>query len=202
MTEKQRTSFQRQGFSHGLIQELRYQLRWGLPVWLLWCLTSWWPNNRVTLKLRGALHRPFFRKCGRNLQLACGVMLRDTDKIEIGNDVYLSYYAWINGLGGISIEDEVVIGPFVSISSVTHVYKDGSFRFGGSRAAPIRIGRGSWLAAHVSISYGVTIGAGCLVAANSAVTKDVPGGMLAGGVPARVIGECTEQPPDLMSRSW
>ncbi len=44
------------------------------------------------------------------------------------------------------------------------------------------------LAAHVSVKCGVTIGRGCLVAANSAVTKDLPDGVRAGGVPAKVIG--------------
>jgi maltose O-acetyltransferase len=133
--------------------------------------------------------------------MAGGVMLRDTQNIEIGDDVYIAYYAWINGAGRITIEDEVVLGPYVTISSVSHVYKNGSFRFGGWRAAPVKIGRGTWLAAHVSVAYNVTIGAGCLVAANSAVTKDIPGGKIAGGVPALIIGDCCEKEPTMMSRS-
>jgi acetyltransferase-like isoleucine patch superfamily enzyme len=183
------------------LNELVYQLRWGLPVWLLWLLTTWWPNNRVTLKVRGFLHRPFFKKCGRNLQISSGVMLRDTQNIEIGDDVIISYYAWINGLGGIVFEDQVLIGPFATISSLTHVYKNGSFRFGGAKAKPVRIGKGSWLAAHVSVAAGVCIGEGCLIGANSAVVKDVPNGMMAGGVPAKVICECQEQDADLYTRS-
>ncbi len=128
-------------------------------------------------------------------------MFRDPQNIEIGDDVYIAYYAWINGLGGIILEDEVVIGPYVTISSLTHCYKNGSFRFGGAKAKPVKIGRGSWLAAHVSVAHGVTVGRGCLVAANSAVTKDTPPGTIVGGVPAKVIGECREQDPELISRS-
>ena len=184
-----------------ILNEITYQIRWGLPIWLLWLLTSWWPNNRITIKIRGTLHRPFIKKCGKNFQMANGVMLRDTNNIEIGNDVYIAYNAWLNGLGGLYIEDEVVIGPFVTISSLSHVYKNGSFRFGGAKAKPVRIKRGSWLAAHVSVAYGVTVGSGCLVGANSAVTKDIPDGMIAGGVPAEIIGQCEEQVPDLVSRS-
>jgi acetyltransferase-like isoleucine patch superfamily enzyme len=183
------------------LKELRYQIRWGLPVWLLWLLTTWWPNNRMTIKFRGFLHRPFFKKCGRNFQMASGVMLRDTQNIEIGNDVYIAYYAWLNGMGGVTLEDEVVIGPYVTISSLTHVYKNGSFRFGGARSAPVSIGRGTWLAAHVSVSAGVCIGEGCLVAANSSVTKDVPDRMMVGGVPAKIICECHEGEANLVSRS-
>lgn len=184
-----------------LWKECIFQLRWALPIWLLWLLTTWWPNNRVTIKIRGFLHRPFFKKCGRNFQLASGVQLLNTHNMEIGNDVYIAYYAWLNGMGGLTIGDEVVLGPYVTISSLTHCYKNGSFRFGGADAAPVKIGRGSWLAAHVSISYGVSIGSGCLIAANAAVTKDVPDGYMAGGVPAKVIGECQYREATLMSRS-
>lgn len=183
------------------LRELHFQLRYALPVWLLWILTGWWPSNRVTIKIRGRLHRPFFKKCGKNLQMANGVMLLNPHNIEIGDDVYLAYYVWLNGLGGIVIEDEVVLGPYVTISSLTHCCRDGSFRFGGAKAAPVRIGRGSWLAAHCSVAAGVTVSAGCLVAANSAVVRDLPAGSICGGVPAQVVGECKDQEPDMMSRS-
>jgi maltose O-acetyltransferase len=133
--------------------------------------------------------------------MAGGVQLLNTHEIEIGDNTYISYYAWLNGLGGLTLEDEVIIGPYVTISTLAHCYKNGSFRFGGARSAPVRIGKGSWLAAHVSVSCGVTVGSGCLIAANTAVTKDVPAGSIAGGVPAKVIGQCQEQEPTLMSRS-
>jgi maltose O-acetyltransferase len=184
------------------IKELYFQFRWALPIWMLWILTTWWPTNRITAQIRGWLYRPFFKKCGKNFLIANGVQLLNTHEIEIGNDVYLSYYAWLNGLGGLTLEDEVVIGPYVTISTLTHCYKNSSFRFAGAQSAPVKIGRGSWLASHVSVSYGVTIGSGCLVAANSAVTKDIPDGMIAGGVPAKEIGKCKEdKEPTLMSRS-
>jgi acetyltransferase-like isoleucine patch superfamily enzyme len=133
--------------------------------------------------------------------MASGVQILNPQGIEIGDDVYLSYNVWLNGLGGIVFEDQVVVGPYVTISSLTHGYKDSSFRFGGALSAPVRIGRGTWLAAHVSISYGVTIGSGCLITANSAVTSDIPPGVVAGGVPAKKISQCEEREPTLVSRS-
>ncbi|MCM2679538.1 acyltransferase [Echinimonas agarilytica] len=44
-----------------------------------------------------------------------------------------------------------------------------------------------WLATGVKVMAGVTIGRGSIVAAGSVVTTDLPAGVLAGGVPARVI---------------
>jgi acetyltransferase-like isoleucine patch superfamily enzyme len=183
------------------LKEIFYQIRWGLPIWTLTVLTTWWPNNRITIKIRGFLHRPFFKKCGRNLQMASGVQILNPHKIEIGDNVYLSYNVWLNGLGGITIEDEVVIGPYVTISSLSHGYKNKSFRFGGALEEPVRVGKGSWLAAHVSVAFGVSIGAGCLVTANSAVTRNLPDGKMAGGVPAEIIKDCEDKDPTLFSRS-
>ena len=70
-----------------------------------------------------------------------------------------------------------------------HLYRDGSVRFGGYEYKPVHIGKGTWLGSHVSVLAGVTIGSGCLVASGAVVTKDVPDGMIAGGVPAKVIKE-------------
>ncbi len=44
-----------------------------------------------------------------------------------------------------------------------------------------------WLATWVTVTAGVTIGAGTVVAAGSVVTKDLPPGVLAAGIPARVV---------------
>jgi acetyltransferase-like isoleucine patch superfamily enzyme len=53
--------------------------------------------------------------------------------------------------------------------------------------APINIGDNVWLGVNVTVLKGVTIGEGTLVGAGSLVTKSLPPGVVAAGVPARVI---------------
>lgn len=187
-----------------IISELSYQLRWALPIWLLRILTNWWPNNRITIKVRGMLHKPFFKKCGYNLQLASGIVLLNSNNITVGNNVYISYNVWINGLAGLNIEDEVILGPNVVISTLSHNYNNNSFRFGGAIGSPVHIGKGTWIASNANVKYGISIGAGCLVGSNSVVIKDVKDFTFVSGVPAAIIKEKIEEkidPTIIKSRS-
>jgi maltose O-acetyltransferase len=71
---------------------------------------------------------------------------------------------------------------------------------GGSRIGSVRIGKGSWVASHVTVVAGCSIGSGCVVGSNSVVTKNVPDNMFAGGVPARIIGPRVDKEPMIFSR--
>lgn len=58
---------------------------------------------------------------------------------------------------------------------------------GLEKALPIKVGDNCWFGANVSVMPGVTIGAGCVIAAGAVVTKDMPANSLIAGVPAKVI---------------
>lgn len=60
-----------------------------------------------------------------------------------------------------------------------------SFRSVGPDRATI--GHDVWLGAGVVVLRGVTVGDGCIVAANAVVTRDLPPYTICGGLPARVI---------------
>lgn len=149
--------------------------------------TGWLPDLRPVLRLRGFLLRPAFKSCGRNLQVARHVNINFTNHLELGSDVFIATGCWLHAWGGIVLEDEVQLGPYAVLVSGDHTPIDGSYRFGPSNLAPIRICRGSWIAAHATVTKGVLIGRGAILAANSVATHDVPPFAVAGGVPARVI---------------
>jgi acetyltransferase-like isoleucine patch superfamily enzyme len=162
-------------------------LRYSLPLHFVLRLTNWLPDNVMFIRLRGRLARPFFKSCGSKLGLGRNITFYNPSNIEIGDDVYIAYGCWFNGSGGIKIESEVLFGPYGVIVTSNHTLLDKSYRFGAPVKEPIFIGKGAWIAAHVTILAGTIIGKGALIAANSVVSKVVEDLTIMGGVPARKI---------------
>lgn len=171
-----------------LLFHVYYQFRYVLPIWLVQLLTNWLPENRLTIRLRGGLIRPFLGRCGRGLTLARGITFLNPHGICVGEHVYIATGCWIDGIGGLTIEDEVKLSPYVVITTSSHCFRNNSVRGGGSRTASVRIGKGSWIASHATLAAGSRVGSGTIIGANAVVTKDIPDNVFAAGVPARVIG--------------
>src|SRR5579864_9109466 len=74
--------------------------------------TSWMPDLRPVLRLRGFLLRPSFKSCGRNLQVSRHVTINFTNRLKIGSDVFIATGCWLHARGGIVLQDEVQLGPF------------------------------------------------------------------------------------------
>ena len=80
-----------------------------------------------------------------------------------------------------------MFAPYSVVVTGNHTSKNGSFRYGPAQTAPVEIGKGCWVGAHAVITAGVKIGENTLIAAGAVVTSDIPSGVVAGGVPARII---------------
>lgn len=183
-----------------MVDNLVYQLRGPLPIWVVGLVTNWWPENSQVCRVRGALVRPWLGSCGKRFALGKDVTLNTPDRLRIGNDCYLARGGWVQALGEVTLEDEVVCGPYVVIASTNHGFVNGSTVGGGTHAAPVRIGRGTWLGAHAIVTAGVSIGKGNLIAAGAVVTCDTPDNVIVGGVPARVLAQRVDNPSAIRSR--
>ncbi len=116
--------------------------------------------------------------------------------------MYIATGCWLHARGGITLEDEVQLGPYSVLVTVDHTCERGSYRFGRSAMGPIRLCHGSWLAAHATVTRGVTIGRGAVVAANSVATRNVPEFVVARGVPARIIPQRSRMEVVSLARSF
>lgn len=117
------------------------------------------------------LFPPFHTNVGRNIQL--------------GKNVFINHACSFLDLGGISIEDEVMIGPRVNITSENHPVSASSRKT--MVPGKVVIKKNAWIGAGVTILPGVTVGENAVVAAGAVVRKDVPDNTVVGGVPAKVL---------------
>ncbi|MDR6782713.1 acetyltransferase-like isoleucine patch superfamily enzyme [Pedobacter africanus] len=104
---------------------------------------------------------------------------------KIGRNVFINFDCTFLGLGGITIEDNVLIAPKVSLLSEGHPISPENRQ--SLVPGHIHIKRNAWIGANATILPGVTIGENAVVAAGAVVSKDVPDNAIVGGVPAKVI---------------
>ncbi len=104
---------------------------------------------------------------------------------KIGKNVFINFACVFLDLGGITIEDNVLIAPKVSLLSEGHPVspEDRNSLVPGH----IRIRKNAWIGAGATILPGVTIGENAVVAAGAVVSKDVIANTVVGGIPARHI---------------
>ncbi|MET0591480.1 MAG: hypothetical protein ABW133_02195 [Polyangiaceae bacterium] len=104
--------------------------------------------------------------------------------LEIGNSVNINFGAAISAHEHVKVGDRVRMGPYaIVMDSDYHAAKDRGER----PTAPIIIEEDVWLAGRVSVLRGSRIGRGSVITAGSVVSGEIPAGVIAGGVPARVI---------------
>jgi acetyltransferase-like isoleucine patch superfamily enzyme len=165
-----------------------YRLIAGLIYRFLECASQILPETATGCLLRGLIYKPFLKSCGKNFQVGISVKLEHLSNITVGNNVYIGHGCWISGLrGGVTLEDEVMLGPFVKMVSSNHTKLNGSYRFGPGVGKSIKIERGTWVASSCVVTAGTCIGEGSVIAAGSVVTKSFPSNSKLAGIPARVL---------------
>lgn len=99
----------------------------------------------------------------------------------VGRDAYFDLTARI------TLAEDVVVGHGATFITADHAIGPPLRRAGPVKAAPIRVERGAWLGANVTVMPGVTVGSGAVIAAGSLVRHNVACNTVVAGVPARVI---------------
>ncbi|MBC3476310.1 DapH/DapD/GlmU-related protein [Pseudomonas taiwanensis] len=138
------------------------------------------------------------------ITLCSGVWLNDavevnsTNSVVIGRGTTVQRNVTING--EVSIGEECLLAPNVFISSTSHAHdylpgvgireqerRMSKEEFLARYNRPVSIGNDVWLGANVVVMPGVRIGSHVVVGANSVVNIDIPSGVIAAGVPVRVL---------------
>ena len=120
---------------------------------------------------------------------------------RIGASNFFNYHTVIQDDAPVEIGHDNNFGPNLTIVTPLHPLVASERRLmlsaEGDRkrfcyAKPVRIGSNCWFGANVTVCPGVTIGDNCVIGAGAVVTRDIPAGSLAAGVPCRVIRAITD----------
>lgn len=106
-------------------------------------------------------------------------------RIVIGDRVVLSRGVHIVAFDHVSIGDDCMVGEYTSIRDANHRPSSARMRDSGHDAAPVVLERNVWIGRGAAVLKGVHIGDSAVVAANAVVTRSLPSGARARGIPAR-----------------
>lgn len=118
--------------------------------------------------------------------------------VSVGADSWIGPFVILDGSGG-----PLRIGSFCSISAGVHIYTHDTVLWalsGGKlpyKKASVTIGDNVYIGGQCVVVAGVTIHSRSVVAAQSLVNKDVPSGVIVGGVPAKPIGHVEGEGGDI-----
>lgn len=161
----------------------------------------------------GTFSEEEFRSLGQGTVFEAGVLVFHAENISIGDGVYVGHQTILKGYhdgemqigsgtwigqqcffhaaGGLTIEQNVGIGPAVRIITSTHqeAGRDTPILHSPVAFAPVRVEADVDIGVGSVILPGVTVGRGAQIGAGSVVTKDVVPYAVVAGVPARMLRE-------------
>lgn len=144
---------------------------------------------------------------GENVTVQGPVQFNYGMHTRVGSNFFANYNFIVQDDGGVTIGDNFMAGPNVTLSTPLHPLSGRQRRgmvnekgetFIPCYAKPIVIGNDVWLGAGVVVCAGVTIGDGAVIGAGSVVTHDIPAGMLAYGVPCKAVRVITAEDEEKM----
>ena len=113
--------------------------------------------------------------------------------ISVGDFFYSNHNLIITDGAEVTFGNNVFIAPNCCFTTAEHAIDPQQRRDGLEIAKPITVGNNVWIGAGATVLAGVTIGDNSVIGAGSVVTKSIPSGVVAVGVPCKVMRNITEE---------
>jgi maltose O-acetyltransferase len=143
--------------------------------------------------LRDRLLRELLGEVGEGVVVRPPLWVDYGAHISIGAGTFANYDCVMLDVAPIRIGAACQLATRVQLLTATHPIDPEPRRLGWESAEPITIGDNVWLGGGAIVCPGVTIGDDTVVGAGAVVTRDLPAGVVAAGVPARVLREIGPQ---------
>lgn len=127
----------------------------------------------------------FDGKAPENVGYFTPIQIDFPKQVTFGKNVFLNHHLTMMSIAGITLGDNVQIGPNVTLATDNHDLQDRYVL----ECKPITIKNNVWIGTNATILPGVTVGENAVIAAGAVVTKDVPANTIVAGVPAKVVKE-------------
>lgn len=124
------------------------------------------------------------------LDLLPGYRINRGELIELGVGVHFGDNIFIDARGGVSIGDNVIFAPDVSVLSYNHDFRNPRWKPYSKDFLLRRVNIGShcWIGKNAIVLAGAEIGENCVIGAGSVVHGRIPPNSIAAGNPARIVG--------------
>ena len=122
--------------------------------------------------------------------------------ISVGDFFYSNHNLIITDGAEVTFGNNVFIAPNCCFTTAEHAIDPQQRRDGLEIAKPITVGNNVWIGAGATVLAGVTIGDNSVIGAGSVVTKSIPGGVVAVGVPCKVMRKITEEDKNRYQVNW
>ena len=139
-----------------------------------------------------------FASCGENCYIELPFHANwGGHHLYFGSDIYVNFNLTVVDDGNIFVGNKVMFGPNVTIATANHPINPELRARGLQYNKDVHIGDNVWIGANSVICPGVNIGKNTVIAAGSVVTKDIPEGVVAGGVPCKIIREVSQKDSEI-----